>query len=357
MPAGQVCWLKMINLQVSREDAEKAARIVEEAENWKDLEKRVIESGLQPAKQYIEEYLFFAHLFMAGCYAAVNPRPGKRSGTATIVEKEGCDYHIHGIAHLRNRKKRMQEAFGSMENLVSETGMAHKYRLKHAISQPRGDECKYVPLKDYFLGLASSIYGGTIEPLMLLFQGGHAKDALGKEGNERLIINVDGTKVRLGDAYLPERLEHSVMQEYATAGSFSRFTFIRSLSQAEFIEKVAKGNSLKEVHGLYGLIHEPMVAYFLRHPEKAAELRQGLGNKKARRGLYYGLSASPWAAFTGVGVDAAEKCIGLAGGIYHAPLPFEITCLAVLLFSVYKSAEQIAKAGTEWKLRRKKLKA
>lgn len=310
------------------EDACKIAEIVQTSENWNEIEAKAKESKIEDAGYFTESHPFYAYLFFAGCNAAKSPKEGKKSETATIVQIENKDYHIHGIAHLGNRKEYVSN-LKNIERLVCETGIGSKYKLRAALEQARGDEMKYIPLADYGAHI--------LQGMSAILISRKAKKAFGNAGDERMLIITEGNKISIGDAWLPERHEHEIMRRMLNQSRISRTNVLRSLSQAELLENIAKNSPHEETHGLYGMGHEPHISYFLRFPEKANELKERFRKNSLKSSLYYGLSMLPFAIFTYMGIKSAENCAGIASGELQASVPVHLINLGICLYALMQS--------------------
>ncbi|MDI6737065.1 MAG: hypothetical protein QME12_00940 [Nanoarchaeota archaeon] len=262
-------------LWVHPDEAEENVEFLENVECWNELEKIVLgeEGG--------DEFQSFDMMFYYGAmYGAVKmPQERKCKIPGTLVEKSGIDYCIHGLMHIEERIPYVRENFRGIGDVVCETNLKRLFRLPNLIDQNRIDECKYVPLLDSARAFGM-VYGvGLVSWIFSKFQSRECKEdmehlmALDAQQNERLVMIIGDAPIFVSDIRLPERLEHGYIESCVREKFFRRFCTLRSLSHTEFIEKFAETRGLKEAHGIYGIMHEPEIAYFLRYPEKAEEYR------------------------------------------------------------------------------------
>ncbi|MDD4878563.1 MAG: hypothetical protein PHO02_06020 [Candidatus Nanoarchaeia archaeon] len=262
-------------LWVHPEQAEENVEFLENVECWNELEKIIkMQSGQDNIKKY--ELLFY---YGAMYGAAAMPAERKSKIPGTLVEKEGIDYCIHGLMHIEERIPYVHENFSEIKEVVCETNLKRLFKLPNLIDQSRFDECKYVPLIDTARSFGM-LYGKSfLYWAWAKFQGKEYREdmkclqAQSAAENERLIMIIGDTPVYISDIRLPERLEHGYIESSIDDDYFERFCALRSLAHTDFIEKFAKSRGLKEAHGIYGLLHEPEIAYFLRYPEKAGEYK------------------------------------------------------------------------------------
>lgn len=261
---------------VHPEEAEEAVEFLEKVECWGELEK-IIKSRMQSD----EEPVNFDMLFYYGAiYGAVKmPQEKKCKIPGTLVQKGNIDYCIHGLMHIEERIPYVQENFREIEKIACETNLKMLFKLPNLVEQGRIDECKYVPLIDSAKAFGAVYVASLYMWAMSKLQDSETKEEmkfmmqLNAAENERLIMAIGNVPVFVSDIRLPERLEHGYMQSNIDNNFFNRFCALRSLSHAAFIESFARKNNLKEAHGIYGLMHEPEIAYFLRYPEKAEEYK------------------------------------------------------------------------------------
>ena len=264
-------------LWIHPEEAEEAIEFLGKAECWGELEKIIKSRGTSDDAINNFELLFY----YGGIYGAAAVQPGPKCKIpGTLVKNNGIDYCIHGLMHIEERISYVHKNFRGINNVVCETNLKRLFKLSSLVEQGRIDECKYVPLADTAMSFGT-VYGiSLISWALSKFRTQEMKkeEALMwqvKAGeDERLLMVIGDIPVFVSDIRLPERLEHSYIQSNVDNHYFSRFCALRSLSHADFIEHFAKENNLKEAHGIYGLMHEPEIAYFLRYPQKAEELKE-----------------------------------------------------------------------------------
>ena len=298
----------MLNLELKEEEAHKAVNIIDNSEDWDELEKKILEENqLNLSEEILEKlnYKFLLNYYLGGCNAALNPLNDKTSPVfpGALIKKDNINYHIHGIKHNKDLKKVIPRNFKNLENVVCEPGISRKYNLHKAIAQTRSDECKFLSYFKYI----KMIFDLTIPSLKHNLKELIPKkqQTLSEVKDFRKLFNFNGKKIKLEDAYLPERLEHSLIEAYLSS-KFFKESLIRSLSQQEHLEKTAKNLELKEIHGIYGLLHEQPIIYFLNHPKKAAELKDKFKSNIFRKASLYGTNSLQfglisYAAYTSFG--------------------------------------------------------
>jgi len=261
-------------LWVHPEEAESSVEFLSKINDWSELEKIISRESGQDESQGFE--LLFYYGAMYGAVAMPQERKSKIPGT--LVEKNGIDYCIHGLMHIKERVPYVQKNFRQIKEVVCETNLKKLFKLPNLIDQNRIDECKYLPVIDS-LKAFGAVYGIIFYAWIMSRITGYEKEdedyimQLTAMEDERLIMVIGDKPVYVNEIRLPERLEHSYIQSSINNNYFNRFCTLRSLSHTDFIEKFAKSRGLKEAHGIYGLMHEPEIAYFLRYPQKAEEYK------------------------------------------------------------------------------------
>lgn len=265
----------MLNRDLSSERAEKAAALIDKASDFNELEEKVFAENVlgldEEEMDSIYNKLFF-YLYMGGCYAAAKPKAKQQelSFPGRVIEKNGVRYCIHGIRHAQDMKNIIQDEFGDMENVVCEPNLARKYGLTRAIAQTRTDECKYLSFKEYYSGVLSPIFRKLHYYIKDKFS---KKEALMEEAKDfREIFDLNGRKINIEDAYLPERHEQGYIFSHLDSKIY-KTSLLRSLSSSELLETMTSELSLQEIHGIYGLGHEAHIAYFLQHEDIAQEFK------------------------------------------------------------------------------------
>jgi hypothetical protein len=262
-------------LWIHPDEAEESVEFLKNVECWSELEKII---KMQSKKEDIRKYeLFF---YYGAIYGAIKmPENRKCKIPGTLVEKGGIDYCIHGLMHIEERIPYVHEKFSKINEVVCETNLKNLFKLPNLVEQGRIDECKYVPILDTARSFGM-LYGASfLFWAWSKFQSREYEEemryllALDAQKNERLIMMIGNAPIFVSDIRLPERLEHDYIKSSLRDDYFERFCALRSLAHTDFIEKFAKSRGLKEAHGIYGLLHEPEIAYFLRYPEKTEEYK------------------------------------------------------------------------------------
>lgn len=262
-------------LWIHPEEAEESVEFLEKVECWSELEKIIL--GEEKADAGIT---FDMLLYYGAMYGALKmPQVRKCKPPGTLVEKNGIDYCIHGLMHIKERIPYVHEKFSGIKEVACETNLKKLFRLPNLVDQNRIDECKYVPLADTAMTFGALYVSYAVLYLFSKFQGRKAIEYAKAEwnaqvnSNERLVMIIGDAPVFISDIRLPERLEHSYIRSSIEGAFYNRFCTLRSLSHTEFLENFAESRGLKEAHGIYGLAHEPEIAYFLRYPDKAEEYK------------------------------------------------------------------------------------
>ncbi|MBU4455948.1 MAG: hypothetical protein KKA65_00445, partial [Nanoarchaeota archaeon] len=180
------------------------------------------------------------------------------------------------------------ENFKNLENVVCEPGISRKYHLHKAIAQTRSDECKFLSYPSYMKMLINLTVPSLIYCLKELIP--KKQKTLSEVQDFRRLFKFNEREIKIEDAYLPERLEHSLIDSYLNSKIY-KASLIRSLSQQEHLEKTAKELGLKDIHGIYGLLHEQPIIYFLNYPEKVAELKDKFKPNIFRKVSHYGTNS------------------------------------------------------------------
>lgn len=262
-------------LWVHPEEAEESVEFLSKINDWSELEKIISMQGGQESAQKFEILFYYGAM-----YGALKmPQQKKCKIPGTLVEKDGIDYCIHGLIHIPERTRYVRETFTGIKEVVCETNLKGLFGLPNLVEQDRLDECKYVPILDAAITFGRSYGESIFYKVLSRFQSRKAIEYIKTQWeimvneNERLLMTIGDMPVFVSDIRLPERLEHGYIESSIEGAHYNRFCTLRSLSHTEFIEKFAKSRGLKEAHGIYGLMHEPEIAYFLRYPEKAEEYR------------------------------------------------------------------------------------
>lgn len=266
-------------LCLREEEVEESVEFLEMVECWSELEKQVLVGNARDELNSFDVLRYYGAMYG---YARM-PQERKSIIPGSLVKKEGIDYCIHGIMHVPEKIPHFCERFNGLKQGVCESRLNRMLGNPNIVEQGRVDECKYVPVIDsaksfgffYGINLALDIYSWVVSR----FESRESKEEieylmeLNAEIDERFIMAIGDTPVFMDDVRLPERLEHSYIESCINEDYFRRFCTLRSLSQADFIENFAKSRGINEAHGIYGMAHEPEIAYFLRYPEKAEEYR------------------------------------------------------------------------------------
>lgn len=260
---------------VHPEEAEESVEFLEKVECWGELEKRIRRQGGEGEFLGLEILMHYGAI-----YGAVKmPQKRKCKIPGTLVGKNGIDYCIHGLVHIPERIPYVREKFSGIKEVACETNMKKLFGLSNLVDQDRIDECKYLPVLDAAIAFGR-IYGESVFfQVLSKFQSREAVEYMKAQWdvmvneNERLLMIIGDVPVFVSDIRLPERLEHGYIKASIDGTYYNKFATLRSLSHSEFLEKFAKSRGLKEAHGIYGIAHEPEIAYFLRYPEKAEEIK------------------------------------------------------------------------------------
>lgn len=305
-------------ITLTQQEVDKIGKLVDTTKDWNELEALVHEKRLFHEYNKGRDGIGQNYILLGACYASLQMTadekkdrtrarqadvwdlssllfPRKQS-KATIVQKEGIDYYIHGLAHVNNRERYMN---GIASFLICETNFTSIFKLRNAVAQTRIDECKYVPFLDYARNFYPYLAPNLIQLLMAI-KGKKSKEKMfcqkevksySNAGiSEREVIGIEEENssnkaaiINLEDIMLPDRHTHTYIEaQIKSKYVHKKACMLRSLSHAEFLENIAKSMELKKAHGLYGLLHEPQIAYFLRNPKKAEELRQRFSGNPLR---------------------------------------------------------------------------
>ena len=274
--------------EITPAQLDKLVEVVDNSISWERLERLLVEEnvlGLPDRTRVSLKSPAVFYLFVAGYYSYANPREvvehsQQTNLPGTVVSKDGINYVLHGIDHTIHHRQVLRECLSDLELVVGEPGMHNLYRGANYVEQPRADEIKYIQnmgaylLKQEFSSLLngiSSLPGVTASLLFPKFRQKRIEDianyrvAMGSRSQEK--------EISLEQFNLPSHLEGDFIYTQLRRNNFESFSTLRSLSQAEFLERKSKERGVNEAHWSGGAFHEPQIAYFLRNPRFAQELR------------------------------------------------------------------------------------
>lgn len=296
--------------------------LVESATSWQSLERSILEENVL---ELTEDQIRILHNPINFYFTVADNHSNKSqrgigepaSGLpGTVVQKDGITYILNGIAHDVTHLKALKQSLAHAELVIGEPGLGTLYRGRNYAEQPRNDEIKYLPSMFDFIRY---ILAGT-EPSAPIYKqlkqvltgafGTRVGSLDARFVKQKEIKDIETYRMKEGNPSnfsLPPSLEGDYYYEQLLSGNFNALTILRSLSEAEFIEKKAKEEQAKEVHWIGGLVHEPQIAYFLRHPEFADGLRGIYSNQQDRHFVSpENLSALAFSVFLFAAVTATE---------------------------------------------------
>lgn len=274
---------------------ESVVKRINETASWEELQKSIDEDNI--IYDFENICLTSQYHLIAACYSAIRNEETKEDKTATVVAKGNVKYHIYGISHNERRTEYLEQLFAATGIVICEPEVEDLFEKIKAVPQSRKEECKYVSYDDYEAHLY--YYDEKI----------HITNADEEPGiSEREVLDLEGRITNMQDILLPERHEESYVNFILEETQQEKTVMLRSLSQSQFLEKVARHKKMKEIHGVYGIFHEPEIAYFLRNPEKAADISE---KHKLRNQRQY---AHEWLPFV-LGASTVNPAIG---GITYA---------------------------------------